>query len=414
MKGQEHSLSGSPVQEPAVVVIPFEELSSTEDTRYLAKGIGQEIVRSLMRFPGIRLFTPPTTFGRLANRDPVKAGSDLGVAYVVTGGVRIEADEIRVSAQMLDATTGQVLWSETYERPLTPEALFHVEQELAGEIATALGQPYGVVSADLKDRLVAPDVSDMQSYICVLRAYTYRRDFAHAQFDPVLRCLEQAVRRDPNYSDAWAMLGWLHLDAGRIPYAGYGSTQEEFQKGLDAATRAVELEPNNTLAIKALSAVNHYLGRYDESERLARRALEINPNDPETLAHLGWRLAARGKFDEGIPFLNRAIARSVNPPSWYFLLIAVDLFLKGDYEQTFQVALRASDDGVGLGQALIAISAVELGKPDFARQALNRMWAFESFASDPAGFLRRHGMKDDIVDAIMAALEHARQVAAKS
>lgn len=414
MAGKEPSTTDDTVREPAVVVLPFEALSSTEDSRHLASGISQELIGNLMRFPGFRLYTLPISFESDAAAEPVELGRGLGVAYVVNGTVNADGREIRVTAQLFDATSGQVLWTETYDRPLTPNALIGIQRDLAGEIATVLGQPYGVLNSDLDFRATSAAVSTMQSYVCVLRAYDYRRTFSREAFDPVLGCLEETVRRDPDYSDAWAMLGLLRMDAGRIGYVGYGDMEIEYEQALRAASQAVHLAPESVLGLKTLAAVNHYLGRYDESERLARRALELNPYDPETMAQLGWRLAVRGDFEEGIPILKRAIERTVNPPGWYFHLIAVDHYLKGDYARMLRVAQRSAIDGRGVSQALIAIAAAELGNPHVTREALSKMSVSESFAGDPAAYLRRHGATDVITNALMGGLRKAQRIASTS
>jgi TolB-like protein/tetratricopeptide (TPR) repeat protein len=395
---------------PSIVVLPFQALNSTENSRHLANGIGQELLNNLTHFPGFRLYTSPATLEEDAGAEAAKLGRRLGVAYVVSGSVNTNANEIHVAVQTIEAKTGRVLWSQTYDRPLIPEALMRVQRELAGEIATVVGQPYGVVPSDLSERLETSAVSDMQSYVCVLRAYGYRRTFSRKEFEPVLRCLEDAVRRDPDYSSAWAMLAWLHLDAGRIPYAGY-NTQDEYKKALQDASEAVRLAPKSILPLKVLGAVYHYMGRYDDSERIMHQALEINPYDPEALAQLGWRLAARGKFEEGIPLLKRAIARTVNPPGWYSHLIAVDLYLRRQYQQMREVVERGEPDNSGFSDLLIAIANGELGNRDATRTALKKLSEFKSLASDPAAYMRRHGAVDEIVNAIMAGLKKAREVA---
>lgn len=406
--GNKPTISGA--DGPAIVILPFDALSANEDSRYLASGISQELVGNLLGFPGFRLYNLPTGFTKDADAEPASLGRELGVTYVISGSVRAEAAEVRVATQVFDARTGEVLWARTYDRPLTAKALIRVQRDLAGEIAIAVGQPYGIVNNDLRGRLATPSVSSMESYVCVLRGYDYRRGFAREKFEPALRCLQEAVQRDPDYSDAWAMLGWLHLDAGRIGYADVGTSQAEYEKAFEAASRAVALAPDSILALKALAAVNHYIGRYDESERMARRALELNPRDPETLAQLGWRLAVRGKFEEGIAFLKRAIDRSLNPPGWYYHLIAIDLYLKGDYEEMLRVARRSVEGGRGVSQLLIAVAAGELGDHELARQALKKMSEYKSFASDPAGYIRRHGATEEIVAALMAGLRKARRI----
>lgn len=411
-----HSPSVSPEAErrPAVVVLPFKALGSTQYSHHLAGGISQELVGALMRFSSFRLYALPANFKTQVPGGPVGLGRHLGVAYVVSGSVTDSEREVRVSTQMSNAQTGQVLWAEAYHQPLSPKALIGMQRELAGRIATALGQPYGAVNSALDVMQTMPQVSNMQSYVCVLRAYDYRRDFARAKYASVLRCLEEAVVRDPDYSDAWAMLGWLHVDAGRISYVEDAQRKAEYEKALSAASHAVALAPNSALALKVLGAVFHYLGRHDESERVMRQALTLNPNDPETLAQLGWRLAVRERFDEGIPILKRAISLTINPPGWYYHLVAMDLYLKGDYEKMRGVVERSLPSGGGFSQLLRAIAAGAVGDRLTARIALEALSHYKTIAQDPAGYMRRHGATEKIVEDLMAGLERARRIASQS
>ena len=134
---------------------------------------------------------------------------------MVKGSVSSDAATVRVRAQLFDAQTGRVIWSEIYNRAPTPGALLSVQAELAAGIATELGQPYGVINSDMTARLSGGVEPSMESYACVLRAHMYRRTFRDELRQPVLACLEDAVERDPDYAVPWALLGWLHLDAAR-------------------------------------------------------------------------------------------------------------------------------------------------------------------------------------------------------
>ena len=139
-----------------------------------------------------------------------------------------------------------------------------------------------------------------------------------------------------------------------------------------------------------------------------RGALALNENDPDTLAQLGWRLAARGEFDEGIAYLERAVARSANPPGWYFHLIAVRDYLKGDYQHMLEAAERSAVDGSGTSWSFIAIACAALGQPDEARAALDRWASIDPEAyGDPAAEYRMHGGTDDTVNALVAGLRKA-------
>ncbi len=404
--------SAAAAREPALVILPFEALGSTQTTSYLAQGIRLELVNNLFRFPGFRLYSLPAAAETQMKGDPAELGRNLGVTYVVHGSVRTDPEEILVAAQVVSAQTGQVIWTGAFRRPSDPQAIIGVQSDMAAEIATAIGQPYGAVRNDIGTQRATPMVSSMQSYVCVLRAYSYRRSFDRTEFGPALQCLEQAVRRDPDYSDAWAMLGWLHVDAGRLGYSGDSERAKEYEKALQATSRAATLQPKSPLALKALAATFHYLGRYDDSERIARQAAALNPNDPEVLAQLGWRLAVRGKFEEGIPILKRAIERTVNPPSWYYHLVAIDLYLQRDYAGMLEVSERAALGDTGFSQLLLAVANAELGKPLDAQRALERLARDEPVGRDPADFMRRHGAIDEIVEPLMASLQKANRLVA--
>ena len=393
---------------PTMIVLPFEALSAQEDDRFLAAGLTQQLITNLMRFDTVRLYSLPASFAEDARADPVNLGRRLSVAYVVKGSLRSNSETVRVGAQLIDVRSGQVLWSETYDRPMTSSALLSVQDELAGEIASLLGQPYGVVNSDAADRLVDSAAPGMPSYSCMLRAYAYRRTFQTELYGPVRTCLQEAVQRDPGYASGWAMLGWMHLDAVRFDIEPKEKFESELAQAYAAAKRAVELNPKSVLALQALSSINYYAGHYDVSETLQRQALVLNPNDPDTLAQLGWRLAARGKWQEGLPYLHRAIDRSINPPGWYFNLISVYAYLQGNYPAALESAERSTADGSGMSWSFVAIAEGALGNKEAARQALAEMAnRSPALARDPAAGYRGYQAIESSVDSLVAGLRKA-------
>ena len=212
----------------------------------------------------------------------------------------------------------------------------------------------------------------MASYACVLRAYTYRRTFRDELRQPVLACLEAAVERDPDYAEPWALLGWLHLDAARFGFVPDAEIPREMGQALDFASKAVAIDPENVVALRALSAVQYHLGNFDESERIQRQALALNPNDPDTLAQLGWRLAFRGRWEEGLAYSERAIARTINPPGWYYDTTTIHLYLEGRYREMLASA-EHSAAGDYTGVSLLAIAHGALGNHAAAQEALATM-----------------------------------------
>ena len=393
---------------PSIIVLPFQATGASEDTGLIASGVTEELIADLMRFPDFRLYSAPASFRQDAAADPEALGRDLEVDYVVRGNVQSTTGKVRLHSQLADAETGEILWSGTYDRELTAGDLLDAQAGLAADIATALGEPYGVVGEAMAWRLSRDSAPSMRSYLCVLRAYEYRRAFEDARFALARDCLEEAVLRDPGYADAWAMLGWMHLDAARQEMVPAAEHPAEIAAAVDAATHAVELDPHSQRGLEALAAARFTRGEYAEAERLQRQALALNPNDPEALAQLGWRLAARGDWKNGLPFLDLAIARSANPPGWYFHLIAVHDYLKGDYAAALDAAERSATMGSAVGLSLAAMSHAKLGDMEAARSdlaAMARAWPL--LARDPAAAYASFQGTEDIVAALVAGLRDA-------
>lgn len=393
---------------PAVIVLPFEPLGDHPNAEVLADGVSQQLISELMHFSSIRVFSPRASFGESADADAIELGQRLGVSYVVSGNVTVAEDQVRVSARVVDATTGEVRWSASIDRGLDAGSLLQVQTEIAAGIASDLGQPYGVVKSDITRRVLSHAIPSMASYACVLQAYIYRRSFPDDLYAPTRRCLEEAVKRDPSYADGWAMLGWLEMDGVRFEFTPGVDRDAALGHALETARRGTELDPKNVTALQALASIEYYAGYWDESEKTQRAALALNPNDPDTLAQFGWRLAARGKWDQGIPLLERAIARSLKPPAWYFHLIAIHQYFEGDYSAMLDSAERSAAEGSGIGQALIAIAEGELGDSAAAAKALKRMAELDpALASDPAAYFRGHQGIESTIDRLVAGMRKA-------
>jgi TolB-like protein len=393
---------------PAVIVLPFKSLGEDESGKVLAAGVSQQLISELMRFSSLRVFSPGASFDESADANATELGRRLGVSYVVSGSITTAEPQVRVSAQVVDAASGEVRWSESFDRTLSSGALLEVQGDIAAGIASVLGQPYGVVKGDITRRVLTSEVPSMASYACVLQAYVYRRGFPTELYAPTRACLEEAVARDPSYADAWAMLGWLQMDGVRFGFTPDLDRDEALGQALETVRRAAELDPKSVTALQALASIEYYAGYYDEAERTQRAALVLNPNDPDTLAQLGWRLAARGKWDEGIPFLERAIARTVQPPGWYYHLVAIYQYLQGDYTGMLDTATKSAVDGSGIGQSLIAIAEGALGNPAAAHEALARMTRIDpDLARDPGAIYRSHQGIESTVDALVAGLRKA-------
>ena len=388
-------------------MLPFEAFGDVDDIGLIAAGVTEELIANLMLFQDFRVYSTTTSFRQDAGADPETLGRDLGVSYAVTGVMQSQNGQVHLRARLVDTRTGEVRWSGSYDEPLTPGDLLGAQHDLAVAISTELGEPYGAVNEAIGRRMDRESAPSMPSYACILRAYEYRRSFEDALFAPAMACLKQAVVRDPDYADAWAMLGWLHLDAVRQDIAPEAEQPAEMEAAFDAASHAVELDPRNPRTLAALSAVTFYQGDYAAAEALQREVLALNPYDPDTLAQLGWRLAVRGNR-EGLDYLEQAVARSANPPGWYFQLIAIYAYLDGDYARALAAAEKSATSGSPIGLSLAAMAHAKLGDMETARVSLAAMAeAWPLLGRDPAAAYRMHHASDAIVEALVEGLREA-------
>jgi TolB-like protein len=392
---------------PAVVVAPFANLSGTETGELLAAGLTQELITNLMRFDDLRVYSANSN-ERWAS-DPDGFSRELQVGYEVMGSVLRAPDQIRLAVQLLEVDSGRYLWSETFDRPLTTANLFDIQEEVAAQLAGHLAEPHGVIHQVTADRFRRQRPATMRAYDCVLQSFAVRQTFRRDHYLASRGCLEQAVREDPDYPIAWAMLAYAHLDEYR--WYGWGplyGKQEALDQALAAAQRAIELDPEDVMTLSAYSVVQFYRGNLAEAEEIQRRAVALNPNNPEALSQLGWRIAFARNWDEGIALARQAARLSMAQRGWYYLFLTFDGYRRGDYQAGLADLNRLGDRFFFLSPALMAMFQAQLGHPEKARAALAQAIARNpTLATDPRGTFRLHRTPEDLIDQFVDGLRKA-------
>ena len=391
-----------------LIVLPFAARETGSEEAFLAAGMTQQLIADLALFSGLKLYTASASFQQDPYADAAELGKDLDVSYIVRGSVAQEANRLHVLAQLEEADNGRVVWSKAYNFAVNPQEIIAAREDVSAEIASQLGQSNGAIKIDMLDNLAPAQAADMGSYLCVLQAQRYRVTFDEAAYGKVLDCLQLATQHDPGYADAWAMLGWLRLDAVRFDLVSSSAAADTMAAATAAATKAVELNPDGILGLQALAAIDYYSDRYEASERRMRHALELNPNDPETQVQLGWRLAARGNWAEGLPLVQSGIARTMGPPGWYFHAVAVRKYLDGDYTGAIKDAERSAMNGSSVGLVVIAAAEGQLGNPTQASQALATLGDVDpDMLKDPAQGFRAQKVIQPIIEPLLEGLKMA-------
>jgi hypothetical protein len=175
---------------------------------------------------------------------------------------------VRVTARLVETASGEILWSQTYDDDLRSRDLFAIQSDVAGKVASAVAQPYGIMSlADTARRQQLPP-DDLNAYLCTLRFYTYRAEWSAEEHAAVRECLERAVARFPTYATALAMLSIVYLDEDRFAFNPRPGSPTPMERALDAARRAVQIDSGNTRALQALMTALFFNQQLVESLRI--------------------------------------------------------------------------------------------------------------------------------------------------
>ncbi len=354
---------------PAVAVLPFDNLSGNPADGRLADGITEDIITDLSREREFRVIARDSTMVYKDKAIDVRqAGTELGVSHVVTGTFRREGGQIRVTVQLVDATTGTHIWSERYDRPA--DQVFAVQTDIADHVLNSLSFPTGNLPGSVLMAAKRKRPADLGAYELMLlgREQMDVGQTAEAQLE-AKRLLEQAIALDPHFARAYATLAWNY--AWRITVEP--DTQTLLRGMMDAAQRANDLDPLDSNAHLALGWSLGMLGDKARSEAEFNEALRLGPNLFVNLIVYGCFAYSFDKAKEGAAGIDRAIRINPSFPAWAIPCARLGLFMDGRYEDAVKVQQRQPEAMWNTdGFAVTASSLAALGRAEEAKALAKR------------------------------------------
>jgi adenylate cyclase len=287
---------------PSIAVLPFDNLSGDPEQGYFVDGMVEEIITALSRIRWLFVIARNSSFTYKGRAVDVKqVGRELGVLYVLEGSVRKAENRIRISAQLLDATTGAHLWADRFDAQLAD--IFELQDNVALSVA-------GVIEPRLEaaeyHRSTQRATNDLTAYDLFLRASTYTRSWERAGIMRALDLLGQALTRDPDYGMALALAAHCHMQLSGNRWSE--DQQRSRQEGVDLAQRALQAagdDPN------VLVAVAHVLGYFEPDLEpaitLIDRALDLNPSFAFGWYSKGWLCLWAGQADVAIELFEKSL-----------------------------------------------------------------------------------------------------------
>lgn len=310
----------------SLVVLPFDDLSRAGDQEYFAHGMSEELMTALAQLPDVRVIGRTSAEAAKRSGKGVEAiGAELDVEAVVDGSVRRSADRVRVTVQLLRASDAVGLWTETYERPTGD--LFSLQAQLAADVAAALDRR-------LKAAIVAPPTENLAAYDAYLTGRHLMGRQTHESLAAAEEQFERATRSDPNFALAWSGLS----DVLSLSWAlGFDYGADVIPRAVEAAARAVELNPDSAEALTSLGRIQWMNREWRASAASLRRAIEINPGYAFAYQSLALVLVNLGDFEDGLAASHRSV--DLEPLSPY---MHVNLAANYDATRNAEGALRAA------------------------------------------------------------------------
>jgi adenylate cyclase len=326
------SQSSPPAPAPSVAVLPFVDMSATRDQEYFCDGMAEEIINALVRVEGLLVAARTSSFafkGHLA--DAREIAGKLGVSSIVEGSVRREAHNVRVVAQLIDATTGFHRWSERWDRPLAD--VFSVQDQIATHVAEALKE-----HLSLADRASIPMLRTgaPRAYDFYLRGLEFRRQFGRRSQRYAVEMFRRSLDIDANYAPAWAGLATSYM------VLFHATASEEYrQLAAEAGVRATQIDAGSAEAQLARAVTADMLGDFTAAERAFERAQQLSPRYFEAWYFHGRACTTRGEHARAAELFE--IAARIRPEDYEVPMLAEQCYANlGHTEQALDARRRAA------------------------------------------------------------------------
>ena len=352
---------------PSIAVLPFANRSADADQAFFSDGITEDIITALSRLNGFFVISYNTTVAYKGSAmDARGIAGDLGVRYVLEGGVRTAGERVRVTAQLTDADSGQQLWAERYDRAL--DDVFAIQDEITESV---VGRIEPELYAAEHERLKRKPPQSLDAWESFVRGMFLRSQHSQEGTRDALDMLTRAVELDPDYAQAHGLMAdtlvWRAVQ-------GWEDREAAFARATEAADRAVACDPNEPWAYLARGFMALARRRNAETVGAYQRAVDCSPNFAYAHGRLGAAHAFGGRADEAITCLDRSVRLSPRDifAEVYHLYYAVTHFQAGRYAHAGEAAELAIQQRPGHPVLYIMATSAHghAGESDRAKAAL--------------------------------------------
>jgi adenylate cyclase len=366
---------------PSIAVLPFANMSDDKEQEYFSDGMTEDLITDLSKISGLFVIARNSTFTYKGKPVKVKqVAAELGVRYVLEGSVRRAGEQVRINAQLIEATTGHHLWAERYDGNMRD--VFALQDKICQKIVSALAVK---LTGSEKELAAQKGTRNVPAYDAFLRGYGHYLRFTPEDSAKAVTSLKKAIELDPNYERAYAALSAVYYDA---------TMNSGVRKGLgvpwhEALARSIQYlqrAPKDPLTHGVKSRMHVFRRQHQEAISEMEQALALDPNDPACHLHMGNALTMAGRPKEAAEFLKRGMRLDPHSPSRYLANLGMASFCMGELEEAmalFEKAMRLNPENAPSWARWLASFYGLLGRDQEARAALEmnkKVWGDRPFS----------------------------------
>ena len=349
---------------PSIAVLPFENMSGDPSKEYFSDGLTEEIITGLSKIPRLFVIARNSTFTYKGKAVKVQQVSrEMGAKYVLEGSVRSAAERVRITAQLIDGTTGQHLWADRYDREL--KDIFAIQDEITMNIMIALQVR---LTEGEQASLQAKYTNNLEAYVNYLQANEHFKKFSKEETVLAKQKYQESIALEPGYAPAYAGLAAVYLQEA---WLGWSKTPEQsIAEAMQYAQKCIALDGSLSNAHAILGLIHLVLRQWDKAIEEIEIAVSLNPNEADSVVRLAIAYRTVGRVEEALSMLEKALSLNPMPPNWYLHEFGSCYRLMGRYEEAIAVnkmVLNRSPDWLNSRLNLI-VTYMMSGEEEAARK----------------------------------------------
>jgi adenylate cyclase len=357
-------------EKPSIAVLPFAVMSNDPEQEFFADGLVEDILTTLSKLSGLTVIARNSSFVYKGLAVDIRqVARELGVRFVLEGSVRKAGPRIRITTQLIDATTGAHIWADRFDRSV--DDIFAVQDEITLTLATEMQVR---LTEGEQARLRYTTTTNVEAWSLWVKGLNHYRGPVTGENQIQARlCWEKALALDPDSAPLNAMIGFTHFADARFGW--WDDRETAIGKAEAYIQRALAIDPQNPDAHRTAGGILLLRSRFDDAAEAARRAVELSPNLPDGLMFAAFILVCAGRAQEAVGQIEKAMALSPNHPANYLGQLGNAYRLAGRSEEATAAFRAYHAQSPGFGLADIVMIQEQAGQIDEARQTAAQLIA---------------------------------------